>query len=324
MMRAKAEGLVSAVGGATSKALAWAGPGFERPSGAMVIYCAGCFLATRPHISAVAESIRRGLSGGGDGGGGGGTPAVRGRVHLRRAGADRREHACEPDVQRARIRRAEAAQWQRGRLHDAPLSARELAGRSVSETAAIAAMREQAKQRGDAALVERRTRRRRRRRRSRGASRRSSTSCASCCSTAACTARRGSSFRIWTRRGSKVRLPRLSRAPHRAIGLPRERHRVGRARRVPRRRPGRHAELPRDLRAPPGGVAEGPPARVVDERRAGRRARSTRRRRLPSRRLLRRVAWAYWRGEAAALEARTRSSTPLPSRLAPSCSAGGA
>ena len=74
MMRAKAEGLVSAVGGATSKALAWAGPGFERPSGAMVIYCAGCFLATRPHISAVAESIRRGLSGGADGGGGGTCP----------------------------------------------------------------------------------------------------------------------------------------------------------------------------------------------------------------------------------------------------------
>ena len=68
LMNAKEEAIVGAVGGATSKAVAWAGPGFERPSGAMVIYCAGCFLATRPHIGLVAESIRRGLASGGRGG----------------------------------------------------------------------------------------------------------------------------------------------------------------------------------------------------------------------------------------------------------------
>ena len=153
MMRAKAEGLVSAVGGATSKALAWAGPGFERPSGAMVIYCAGCFLATRPHISAVAESIRRGLSGGGDGGGGTCPPFVGAFTYGEQGPIGENTHA---NLMYNVLAFGGPKPHSGGEdASKEPLSARELAGRSVSETAAIAAMREQAKQRGDAALVER-------------------------------------------------------------------------------------------------------------------------------------------------------------------------
>ena len=152
MMRAKAEGLVSAVGGATSKALAWAGPGFERPSGAMVIYCAGCFLATRPHISAVAESIRRGLSGGADGGGSC-PPFVGAFTYGEQGPIGENTHA---NLMYNVLAFGGPKPHSGGEdASKEPLSARELAGRSVSETAAIAAMREQAKQRGDAALVER-------------------------------------------------------------------------------------------------------------------------------------------------------------------------
>ena len=60
MMGAKQEELVGAVGPATAKAVAWAGPGFERPSGAMVIYCAGCFPSSRPTSTSAPSSRRSG------------------------------------------------------------------------------------------------------------------------------------------------------------------------------------------------------------------------------------------------------------------------
>ena len=224
----------------------------------MVIYCAGCFLATRPHISAVAESIRRGLSGGADGGGGTCPPFVGAFTYGEQGPIGENTHA---NLMYNVL--AFGGPKPHSGSEDAskePLSARELAGRSVSETAAIAAMREQAQQRGDAALVERldaaaaaaaasRGRRDARRRAARAVAPRRRVRLAP--------AALFGSGRVGALEGAPAR---LSRAPHRAIGLPRERRGVGGPRRVPRRRPGRHAELPRDLRAPPGGVAEGPPA----------------------------------------------------------------
>ena len=50
--------LVSTVEDATASAVKWA---HFRPTGALLIYCAGCFLAARPHIGSVYERIKRGL-----------------------------------------------------------------------------------------------------------------------------------------------------------------------------------------------------------------------------------------------------------------------
>ncbi len=62
LLQVQSEGeLVAAAEGAAQAAVGWTGPAFGQARGALLIYCAGCFLALQPHMATVAERIVRGL-----------------------------------------------------------------------------------------------------------------------------------------------------------------------------------------------------------------------------------------------------------------------
>ena len=62
LLQVQSEGeLVAAAEGAAQAAVGWTGPAFGQARGALLIYCAGCFLALQPHMATVAERIVRGM-----------------------------------------------------------------------------------------------------------------------------------------------------------------------------------------------------------------------------------------------------------------------